>query len=283
MATTAQQADSRWLEYMPLSTIARAERNPKLHDEAGIRGSLGRWGVADLPVLDERTGRLVSGHGRLDQVEYLAGLAPVDLELATGRAGPPNGIQVDPETGEWMLPVVRGWASETDADAEAYLIGANKLAMNGAWDDAQLARMMAELVEVDAELAGLAGIPAGELDDLLALLEPAPIVHDTVPATGARYAETAEQQAARAEHIAGYQPRYDRSAGFAEMILVYAADDRDEAGRLITAAREVLGADARAADVVLRALRVLVTVLDGRHDPAPVDCARLARSAGWEA
>lgn len=269
------------LEYMPLSAIARAERNPKQHDEAGIRAAIGKWGVADLPVLDERTGRLVSGHGRLDQVEYLSRLSPADLELATGKTRPPGGIQVDPVTGEWLLPVVRGWASETDADAEAYLIGANKLAMNGAWDDTELAQMLSELVGVDDELVRLAGIGAGELEGLLALLDPPAIVHESVPATGARYAETAEQEAKRNDRIAGYQPAVDRAGGFSEVILVYPNDDREEVGRLIVAARDVLGADLRAADVVLRALRVLAAVLDARLDPAPVSLAVLARHAGW--
>lgn len=209
---TAQQANSRWLDYMPLSKIDRAERNPKQHDEVGIRGSLGRWGVADLPVLDERTGRLVSGHGRLDQVEYLSQLDP---------AG------------------------------------------------------------VDAELVRLAGVDPAELDDLLALLDTEPIVHDTVPATGARYAESVEQEAKREERIAGYQPAIDRAGGFSEVILVYPTADREEVGRLIVAIREVLGADLRAADVVLRALRVLTAVLDSRNDPAPVSLASLARHAGW--
>lgn len=257
---------------MRLDEIRRAARNPKLHDAAGIRESLTEFGVADLPVIDERTGLLVSGHGRLDQL----------AALAAAHKTPPGGVRVDP-SGEWLLPVVRGWESANDAAAEAYIIGANKLAINGGWDDAGLAQMLADLVGADPDLAALTGFDPGELDDLMALLDADPIVHEMVPATAARYAETAEEQADRAERIAAYQPRVDRASGFSEVILVYASADRDEVGRLITAAREVLGSEVRAADVVLRALRVLMAVLDGRDDPAPVDCARLARHAGWEA
>lgn len=166
--TALQQAGGRWLEYMPLSAISRAERNPKQHDRDGIRASLARWGVADLPVLDERTGRLVSGHGRLDQVEYLSQLSPADLELATGKPDPPGGIQVDPETGEWMLPVVRGWASSTDAEAGAYLLAANQLTIAGPWDEHALSDLLRDLNNADPYLLELTGFPDDDLAQLLA-------------------------------------------------------------------------------------------------------------------
>lgn len=266
---------------MPLTAIHRAPRNPKQHDDVGIRASLARFGVADLPVLDERTGQLVSGHGRLDQFHYLSGLSPAALKEYVGRDGLPGGVRADPATGEWLVPVVRGWASTTDAEAEAYVIAANKLTVNGAWDDTELARMLADLVDADGDLAALTGFDPGELDDLLMLLDPGPIIHDEVPATEARYAETPEEQAERADRIAGYQPRVDRASGFSEVILVYASDDREELGRLIAAAREVLGADLRAAEVLLRAMRVLMAALDARHDPNPITGGGLARAAGW--
>jgi len=266
---------------MPLSAIHRAPRNPKQHDATGIRASLARFGVADLPVLDERTGQLVSGHGRLDQFHYLATLPAAALEEVVGRPGLPGGVRVDADSGEWLVPVVRGWASATDAEAEAYVIAANKLTVNGAWDDTELARMLADLVDADGDLAALTGFDSGELDDLLMLLDPGPIIHDAVPATGARYAETDEQEAVRDERIAGYQPAVDRAGGFSEVILVYPREDREEFGRLVADAREVLGVDLRAADIALRAMRVLAAVLDARHDPNPITGAGLARHAGW--
>ncbi len=42
-----------------------AARNPKWNAEEEIRWSIGRFGLAELPLLDERTGLLVAGHGRV--------------------------------------------------------------------------------------------------------------------------------------------------------------------------------------------------------------------------
>lgn len=150
---------------MPLSAIERAPRNPKQHDAEGIRASMARFGVADLPVLDERTGRLVSGHGRLEQLQYLADLPPAALEEILGRPGLPGGVQLDPASGQWTVPVVRGWASSSDEEAETYLLYANKSTMNAGFDDNELAQIMAELVAFDEGLASLAGFDS-ELDDL---------------------------------------------------------------------------------------------------------------------
>jgi hypothetical protein len=152
---------------MPLSAIRRAPRNPKLHDANGIRASLARFGVADLPVLDERTGQLVSGHGRLDQFHYLAALSPAELEELTGRPGLPGGVRVDPVSGEWLLPVARGWASANDAEAEAYLVAANSLTMFGGWDDQALVDLLTELGETDPTLLTVTGYGADDLSTLL--------------------------------------------------------------------------------------------------------------------
>lgn len=57
---------SRTIDYLPLDEIERATVNPKGHDKVGISASVERFGVVEILVVDERTGRLVSGHGRLD-------------------------------------------------------------------------------------------------------------------------------------------------------------------------------------------------------------------------
>lgn len=151
-------AAERRVEYMPLSEIRRAPRNPKLHDADGIRASVTRFGLADLPVLDERTGQLVSGHGRLDQL----------AALAIAGDTPPGGVRVDPATGEWLLPVARGWASTSDAEAEAYLVAANSLTMFGGWDDQALVELLSDLEDVDPDLLALTRYGTDDLSTLLA-------------------------------------------------------------------------------------------------------------------
>jgi len=139
---------------MPLATIEAASRNPKRHDREGIRASIGRFGVAELPLVDERTGRLVAGHGRVDQLVAMRDEGQV----------PPDGVQLG-DDGGWQLPVVRGWASRSDAEADAYLVASNKLTSNGGWDDEQLGELLSEL---DDDLLGLTGFGTDELTALLA-------------------------------------------------------------------------------------------------------------------
>lgn len=136
---------ARWLELVALDDLlARpAPRNPKNHDEAGIRASVTRHGFVEAPTIDERTGRLVAGHGRLG-------------DLAARKAAgeePPEGIEVD-EGGEWLVPTQRGWASRSDRDAEAYVVAANKLTESGGWDDELLAQMLGDYREDVGWLAG---------------------------------------------------------------------------------------------------------------------------------
>lgn len=144
----------RRVEYMPLPIIEAAERNPKRHAASDIRQSIDRFGLGELPLIDERTGRLVAGHGRLDDIAE---------RRRTGQ-NPPDGVQVG-DGGEWLVPVVRGWGSRSDAEAEAYLVASNKLTTKGGWDDEALAEVLSDLA--DADLLALTGFSEGELADLL--------------------------------------------------------------------------------------------------------------------
>lgn len=148
-------AEARWVDYLPLDEIREAPRNAKRHDETGIANSVDRFGIGELPLLDERTGRLVAGHGRLD-----------DLRKRRRRGDPPpKGVRV--ENGVWLAPVLRGWASVDDSDADAYAIASNKLTETGGWDTKQLAQIVTDLARVDESLATVTGIPPADLDALL--------------------------------------------------------------------------------------------------------------------
>ncbi|MDT0377252.1 hypothetical protein RM572_00480 [Streptomyces sp. DSM 42041] len=102
-----------------------------------------------------------------------------------------------------------------------------------------------------------------------------------LPATEAHYAETDEEQAERAQASAHHTTHTAR--GVVEMILVYPLEDREEAARIIASTREVFGPEARASEIVLRALRALAALLDSRHAPEePVTVAALLKAAGIE-
>ncbi len=78
-----------WVDYMRLGDVQPAEVNPKGHD-GSIAESIGRFGFNDPLALDERTGRLVEGHGRLDELK---------ARRARGES-PPARVRVD-DDGEW--------------------------------------------------------------------------------------------------------------------------------------------------------------------------------------
>jgi DNA modification methylase len=156
VAETSDQQERR-VEYMPLPLIDAAPRNPKRHAAAAIQTSLARFGFAELPLLDERTGRLVAGHGRLDQLAEMR---------RTGQT-PPRYIRVD-GSGEWLVPVQRGWSSEDDTAAEAYVVASNHLTIKGGWDRDELGALLLDINAADHSLFLATGMTDEDLEALLA-------------------------------------------------------------------------------------------------------------------
>ena len=85
----------RYVDYLPLDEIQAAPRNPKGHDGAGINRSINHHGLAELPLIDERIGRLVAGHGRHEQL----------TAMRDAGNDAPDGVKVD-DDGTWHMPVV---------------------------------------------------------------------------------------------------------------------------------------------------------------------------------
>lgn len=152
------------IEYKRLTDIVPADRNPKNHDVTTIQASYGRFGYAEAIVEDERTGKLASGHGR---VEALAALREAGAQA-------PENIQVEngdgPDGPVWLVPVQVGWASRNDEEAQAFLIAANRLTETGGWDDQSLADLLDIIAKTPLGLEGV-GYSPEELGDLLALVE----------------------------------------------------------------------------------------------------------------
>lgn len=144
------------MDWVPLDEVCAAVRNPKQHDIAGIRASIGRFGFVSPAVRDERTGRLVAGHGRAEALRAMR---------AAGEA-PPAGVRVDGDGG-WLVPLLVGWASRSDAEAEAYLVADNQWTLAGGWDAPALADLLADVAATDEDLLAVAGFSA---DDLAALV-----------------------------------------------------------------------------------------------------------------
>lgn len=147
----------RHIEYVRLDQVEEAPRNPKLH-APDLARSIGHFGFAEIPLRDDRTGRLVAGHGRFHELRD---------RHAAGKQ-PPDGVRVD-EDGMWRMPIVHGWSSRSDEDAEAYLIGSNYLPAKGGWDNQGLADMAQDLAA--AQLLDVTGMDPGDLDKLLTGLD----------------------------------------------------------------------------------------------------------------
>ena len=138
------QRDHIQIEQWPLDRLLPYAANARTHPDeqvAQIAGSIAEFGFIVPCLVDER-GVLVAGHGRL---------------LAAQRLGLSQ------------VPVIR-LDHLTDAQARAYRIADNQIALNSGWDDELLSAEVARLREDGVDLE-LLGFPEDELDRLLAGLD----------------------------------------------------------------------------------------------------------------
>jgi hypothetical protein len=144
-------------EYLKVGSLIPNPWNPKKHRLDHIDKSFDEFGYVEPVVMDERTGQIVAGHGRVEQ------LIARQLE---GKL-PPDGVFRDAE-GDWCVPVTRGWSSRDDAHASAYLVASNRLTEVGGWDDRALVTLLDGL---DDGLLEPIGFTTDDLEDLRFLLE----------------------------------------------------------------------------------------------------------------
>lgn len=99
-------SESARIEYLPLSELRAWPRNPKAHNIQAIHDSFQRFGFVSAIIIDEKTGRIVAGHGRLEAL----------LAMAKRGEQPPNRIQVRHADNEWLVPVIRGLSFESERE-----------------------------------------------------------------------------------------------------------------------------------------------------------------------
>ena len=148
------------IEYVDLAALVRWPRNPKQHDLGTLHQSFKRFGYVAPILVDEGTGKIVAGHGRLDALQQAQ---------ASGEP-PPERIQA--KNGRWFVPVVRGLDFASELDAEAYLIADNQLTVLGGWDDNALAEVLKDLAAQEA-LDGI-GFDREDVDALLRQVDGVP-------------------------------------------------------------------------------------------------------------
>ncbi|CAM5772636.1 site-specific DNA-methyltransferase [Bosea minatitlanensis] len=132
--------DASTIERVPVEALLPYAANARTHSDdqiAQIAASIAEFGFNAPCLIDER-GILIAGHGRL---------------LAAKRLGLRD------------VPIIR-LAHLTDAQARAYRIADNQIALNAGWDEATLAAELARLKEDGLDL-DLLGFEEDELDRLL--------------------------------------------------------------------------------------------------------------------
>lgn len=156
MPRASARTDEVRIEYVPLSELAKWPRNPKKHDLEELGRSIERWGFTVPIALDEGTGKMIAGHGRL---------AALEVRKASGRPAPGR-IKVDRKSGEWLAPILRGLQFADEQEAEAYLVADNRLTERAGWDNALLSAILEDQVEAQRPLDGV-GFDEEELQRLL--------------------------------------------------------------------------------------------------------------------
>ncbi|MFJ4988718.1 hypothetical protein ACIP9H_33580 [Streptomyces sp. NPDC088732] len=158
----------RFIDYVPLTDLTPAPRNPKRHELELLIDAIRMHGLVEVPVADERTQCVLHGHGRREAL----------IEMQARGMALPGGVVLDNDGG-WLVPLLRGWSSRNDAEAEALAIKLNRLPGQGGWDPREFAEVLEDLATKDAELFDSLAIPHDEIDDLLRQVDP-----ETLPGGG---------------------------------------------------------------------------------------------------
>lgn len=155
---------TRRLEVMRLDSLKLHPKNPKKHDERLIGASFKRFGFVEPVTLDERTGFVISGNGRVGKLIAMK---------AAGEASPDD-VEVLGPDGEWGVLVNRGWSSRDDTEAEAFLIAANEIGIKGGWHEGKLDELLLSITAGGANVEQLVATGYGKTDmeRILAKLQP---------------------------------------------------------------------------------------------------------------
>lgn len=133
------------LEYIPLSKANLWDNNPKKHDIGALVVSIWKYGFQDPPHYSPVISGLLYGNGRT---------TALIMGQREGR-NPPAGVAVDPQTGEWLVPVIFGNDLPSREVAEAFAVDHNNLTMAGGeftaydmarmWDEERYAELLTRL------------------------------------------------------------------------------------------------------------------------------------------
>lgn len=137
--------------YLSIDEIVPAGKNPKRHAIEDLILAFTRFGYTQPLLRCNRVGKLAAGHGRLEALK----------QMRSRDMSPPKGI-----TSDWRVPVIVDWASENDAEFNAYLAADNHLTEKGGWDNHELFELLDSLDDLDGTGYSLEDIRALEQEVL---------------------------------------------------------------------------------------------------------------------
>lgn len=198
------------IEWVPLAELQQWPRNPKTHHIPGIKESIKRFGFISPIIVDERSGKMVAGHGRLEAV----------FTLRVEGEDPPARVK-QTKDGDWSLPVLRGVSFADEKAAEAYLLADNRHVELGGWDETLLAQI---LEDTDRTSLPAIGWDERELERVIAESRESsdPVLRDSLPE----------------ERLGVYQ-----DGAIKQIVLYYAAEDFAAIMARCTAAMDKLGVE----------------------------------------
>lgn len=139
-------------DFVELGEFSRLSRNAKKHDPE-IGKSIGRWGYLQPVVVNETTGHLIAGHGRIDDLE---------ARRRRGQQAPKN-IEVQGE--KWLVPTA--FVSVPEREEEAVAVSLNRTSEKGGWDKDLLTNILADITEAGSAALEGVGFSQKELDGML--------------------------------------------------------------------------------------------------------------------
>ncbi|QDH93338.1 ParB-like nuclease domain protein [Microbacterium phage Cressida] len=223
--------DARTTQWLPLDDLHPDPRNPRKHDRGMIADSITRFGYIEPIIRDDRTGYIISGHGR----------ALTLRKMREQSQMPPDGVSID-ATGQWLVPVTTGWASKDDAEAAGALVVLNRAVENGDWNVDALRGLLDEMRADGGDFTGIGYDP----DEVRALLGEAK-ANDTKRNTTKTpsmtdYAETYEEEGGRLIVLDYTGTEYDdATAGLKTLRERHAAENAS--GALLAHLEETYGGD----------------------------------------
>lgn len=147
------------VEYIPLSDINPADKNPKDHDIGQIYLSMKRHGFVNLPLINSATDKLLAGHGRLETLQAIK----LEGEWV------PDRIKVR-DDGEWLVPCMVGVNIEDEGEALAYLVADNRLTEIGGYHTDELIDTINDILENTNNLDGT-GFDLSDIEDMFRDIE----------------------------------------------------------------------------------------------------------------